>query len=203
VKTNAGQDWQALSLGDPSGDSGTSTAVTGTTLTDTGKTWTTNQWVGHIVATGTTYGIVVSNTSTALTIDRWYIASSMGGGTASTPGVGGYVITPGGAPAACMALSANTSSPVATDTTLAGEITTSGGGLVRRLAAFAHTTGSSSYTLTGTFTANGADALPVAVAKVGTFASMVSGRMAFEATIATANFAASGDVMVVTTTVSQ
>lgn len=202
MKTSAGNDWNAQNLGDTSGDSGTSTAVTSTSLTDTGKAWTAAQWVGHVVSTGTVYGVVISNTTTALTVDRWYTPSSPGGAAASTPATGGYVITPGSMPAGFMALTATGTAPALGDTTLGGEITTVGGGLARKLGIYTHTTGAAGYTMTWTYTANGSDTLPVAVAKTGTFASMVSGRLAFEALVSTSNFASIGDQMVVTTAVS-
>ena len=58
-------------------DSGTSTAVAATTMTDTAKTWTVNAYAGMYVqlGTGTTfghqYGRIVSNTATVLTITGW------------------------------------------------------------------------------------------------------------------------------------
>lgn len=61
MKVNSGQDLEAGALGgDIAGDTGTSTGVTATTLTDTGKAWTTNAFVGHLVASGGVYGVVLS-----------------------------------------------------------------------------------------------------------------------------------------------
>lgn len=204
MKTNSGNDIEARNLGgDLAGDTGTSTGTTATTLTDSGKSWTTNAWTSHLVATGSVYGVVVSNTATALTVDRWYTPASPGGAAASTPATGAYVILPGGAPVWYMALTANSTAPAATDTTLTGEITTSGGGLVRKLATYAHTAGTNTYTLTGTFTANGSDSLPVTVAKIGTFNSITSGQMLHETLLsATATLSASGDALTITQTVS-
>lgn len=204
MKVNSGQDAEARNLGgDIAGDTGTSTGTTATTLTDTGKSWPTNAWTGHLVATGSVYGVVVSNTATALTVDRWYTPGSPGGAAASTPVTGAYVILPGGAPVWYMALTANSSAPAATDTTLTGEITTSGGGLIRKLATYAHTAGASSYTLTGSYTANGSDSLPVTVAKIGTFNSISSGQMLHETLLsATATLSASGDPLTVTQTIN-
>jgi len=61
---------------------GTSTSVGVATLTDTGKTWTVNQWIDNILqdAGGSTYQIL-SNTATALTLD-----------TTLTPAAGVYSI---------------------------------------------------------------------------------------------------------------
>src|SRR5262245_47561035 len=58
-----------------------------------------------------------------------------------------------------MAITANNTSPSAGDTTLAGEITTVGGGLIRKQSTPAHTNGTSTFTLTTTYTANGSDSL--------------------------------------------
>lgn len=66
-----------------------------------------------------------------------------------------------------LALSANTTAASAASTTLPGEIVTAGGGLIRGIATYAHTAGTNTSTLTRTFTANGSDALPVTVAKIG------------------------------------
>jgi hypothetical protein len=204
VKVNSGNDVEARCLGgDVAGDTGTSTGTTSTTLTDSGKSWTTNAFAGHVVATGGVYGVVLSNTGTALTVDRWYAPATPGGAAGSTPSTGTYVILPGGAPAWFMAITANSTSPSASDTTLAGEITTAGGGLVRKLATYAHTAGASTYTLTATFTANGSDSLPVTVAKMGVFNSISSGLMLHETLLnATATLTASGDACTVSQTVT-
>jgi hypothetical protein len=106
-----------------------------------------------------------------------------------------------------MALTANASAALATDTALTGEITTAGGGLIRQLATYAHTTGASSYSLAATFTANGSDSLgsPVTIAKIGIFNTLTgaTGRMQFETLLsATATITAIGDALTVTDTVS-
>lgn len=206
MKVNSGNDVLARALGgDVAGDTGTSTGTTATTLTDSGKSWTTNAFAGHLVATGGVYGVVVSNTATALTIDRWYAPATPGGAAGSTPSTGTYVILPGNGPAWYMAVTANSTSPSASDTTLTGEITTSGGGLVRKLATYAHTGGTNTYTLTATFTANGSDSLPVTLAKIGVFNSIVgsTGLMLFETLLsATATLSSSGDNVTITETVT-
>jgi hypothetical protein len=87
---------------------------------------------------------------------------------------------------------------------LTAEITTAGGGLIRKLGTYAHTAGVASYTITTAFTANGSDALPVTVAKMGTFNSITGGTMAFETLLnATATLTISGDLLTVTQTVTQ
>lgn len=71
--------------------------------------------------------------------------------------------------------------PAAGDTALAGEVTTVGGGLVRKAATYAHTTGAATATLTATFTGNGSDALPVSLSKIGVFTALSGGVMPFSA----------------------
>lgn len=108
-----------------------------------------------------------------------------------------------GAAANFIALTANNTSPGAGDTTLTGEITTGGGGLIRAISTPAHTNGTSTYTLTKTFTANGSDSLPVTIAKIGVFNASSSGTMMLETLLsATATLAASGDSVAITDTVT-
>lgn len=208
IKVNSGNDIQAKQMGgDIVGATGSTTsAPTSTTATDSGASWTTNAWAGHKVCIGGVFGIVVSNTGTVLTIDRWYNPATPGGSAGTTPSSGVYQILAGCAEAIYIGLTANASAASATDTSLTAEITTAGGGLIRKIAAFAHTTGVASYTLTAVFTANGSDSLPVTVAKIGVFISLISaaaGMMLFETLLsATATFNSSGDQLTVTETVT-
>lgn len=102
-----------------------------------------------------------------------------------------------------IALTANATAPSATDTTLTAEIVTAGGGLLRAQATYAHTTGTTSYTLTKTFTANGSDSLPVTIAKIGVFNASSSGTLVFETLLGTtATLSASGDAVTITETVN-
>lgn len=110
--------------------------------------------------------------------------------------------SPGGNGANYCALTANATAPAAGDTTLTAEITTAGGGLVRKQGTYAHTTAATSYTITTVFTANGSDSLPVTINKVGLFTASSSGTMAFEDAITAATLNASGDQLTVTQTVS-
>jgi hypothetical protein len=210
VKTNSGNDMQSRQMGgDVMGAGGTSTGTTATSLTDTGQAWGVNAFTGHIVATAGAagvYGVVVSNTATVLTIDRWNTPATPGSTAGATPGAAtAYVILPGNAPAEFMALTANATAPAATDTALTGEIVTAGGGLIRKICPYAHTAGAASYTLTPVFTANATDALPVTVAKIGVFQSVVgaSGNLLFETLLGTtATLSANGDQLTITETVT-
>jgi hypothetical protein len=209
TRVNSGADLQAAVMGgDLAGLRGTATASSATSLTDSGASFGT--FTGHLVVAGSTganlvYGVITSNTGTVLTVDRWYDPASPGGTAGSTPAATApYIVLPGGAPAWYMALSTNASAPAAGDTTLTGEITTAGGGLIRKIAAYAHTGGAASYTLTATFTANGSDSLPATnIHKIGVFNSLTGGRMVFETVLnADATMSASGDALTVTETVS-
>jgi len=93
------------------------------------------------------------------------------------------------------ALSANTGGAFATtDTTLAGEIVTVGGGLIRKQMTYAHTAGTNTSTLTGTWTANGTDSLPVVLASWAQFNALTAGTGAEELALsATATITVSGD----------
>lgn len=98
-----------------------------------------------------------------------------------------------------LALSANSTTPADGDTALAGEITTAGGGLVRKQATYAHTAGATSSTLTATFTANGSDVLPVTLAKMAVFNASSAGTMPFESLISpTATLSSVGDNITLT-----
>lgn len=102
-----------------------------------------------------------------------------------------------------MAITANSGSPAAGDTTLTGEIATGGGGLIRKQASYAHTGGASTYTLTATYTANGSDSLPVTVAKMAIFNASSGGKMPWESLLsATATITAVGDALTVTETIT-
>lgn len=102
-----------------------------------------------------------------------------------------------------IALSANATAPSAASTTLPGEITTGGGGLLRAQATYAHTTGTNTSTLTKTFTANGSDSLPVTLAKIGVLNAASVGTLGYETLLnATATLSAVGDSVTITETVT-
>lgn len=100
-----------------------------------------------------------------------------------------------------LAVSANTTAESAANTTLPGEITTAGGGLIRKQATYAHTAGTNTSTLTATFTANGSDTLPVTLAKVGALNAASGGTLGYEKLLGTtATISASGDNAAITFT---
>jgi hypothetical protein len=176
---NSGRDLQSLVMGgDTTALAGTATATTATSLTSSG--FTASTYIGHIVVAGNSaatfvYGVITANTTTVLTVDRWYSPATPGGTAAATPSATApFLICPYGAGAPFVALTANSGAAAGGDTTL-----------------------------TGVFTANGSDALPVTVAKMGGFNSLTGGTMAFETLLnATATFTTSGDQLTVTQTVT-
>jgi hypothetical protein len=102
-----------------------------------------------------------------------------------------------------MCLSANATAASAANTTLPGEITTAGGGLLRKQMTYAHTAGTNTSTLTGTFTANGSDALPVTVAKIGVLNAVSVGTLGYETLLGTsATLSLSGDNVAITHTIT-
>jgi len=103
--------------------------------------------------------------------------------------------TPGSA-ALYIALSSDTTTPAAADTTLTGEITS--GGLARAAATPTHTSNATSYTLSYTWTAS---ATQTSVQKAAVFTASTSGTMPFENTFTSVTMA-SGDTITVTWTIN-
>jgi len=102
-----------------------------------------------------------------------------------------------------LANSATATTPAATDSTLVGEITTAGGGLVRVQGTYAHTAGTNTSTLTKTFTANASDALPVTISQVGVFNAASAGTMAYKTPMsANATLTVAGDNVAITETIN-
>ena len=98
-----------------------------------------------------------------------------------------------------IALTADATTPAATDTTLPSEITTNG--LGRAQAADAHTAGASSSALSKTFTYTGSSS--VTIAKIGLFNASSSGTMALETLLATTGTVSSnGDTITITWTIN-
>jgi hypothetical protein len=215
-----GRDMQARMFGGGVQDSGVSTtAPTSTTYTLDGKTapGSTSAYSGQRILAGSTavgdvYGIAQSNTNASppvVTVDRWYNAATPGGSAATTPVAGPWIIPDGPTAVRFMGLSASTTTLAApsTNTSLPGEITTAGGGLVRQVCPWAHTASAATTTLTPVYTANGSDSLPVVLGSVGTFSSMVvaaTTQTIFFNTLfsATATLSSIGDQLTVTQTIT-
>lgn len=203
MRTDAGEDFQAKLMGGDiaanDGDTGTSTAVAATTLTDSGKAWTTDQWRGHIVTSANRYGVILANTGTVLTIDKWYDPTTPATAAGSNPATGTYVIDYSGFPGAWVAVSENATAPALGDVSLTAEL--AGSGWDRRLAVFAHTNGVNTYTLTTTFTS--ADGTTRIIAKAAYFNSVrnATGQfMLFETLVSPTATLISGDAVTLTDT---
>ena len=108
----------------------------------------------------------------------------------SSTGTGSY------AAANWIGVTANATAPGAGDTTLTGEI--SSGTLNRAQAVYAHTNGTTTYTLTKTFTSDQS----ITLAKIGVFNASSAGTMVFETLLNATAVMVSGDQITVTETVS-
>ncbi len=108
----------------------------------------------------------------------------------SSNGTGAY------AAANWMGLTANSSTPLVTDVSLTGEVVS--GTLVRAQCAYAHTMGTSSYTLTNTFTSDQS----ITINKIGIFNASSGGIMVFETLLDAAAVMISGDQILVVETVN-
>lgn len=213
TKTDAGRNiqWAAM-FGGVGGagvnvTSGTSTATGATSMTDSGASWGTTQYVGlSVVCAGNRMANIRSHTGTVLTVDQWYDITNFGSTSAgSTPGAtSAYTILPYPLPSVFMGLSADTTAVSSSDTTLPSEITTASGGLIRKICPLAHTSGASTGTLTPVFTANGSDSLPVTIGKAGISPSIKSTvNNLFQTLVSpTATLSASGDQLTLTDTVT-
>lgn len=84
------------------------------------------------------------------------------------------------APLCYIALTNNAAAPLDTNTSLAGEIATAGGGLIRALATYAHTNGTNTASLSKTFTINASDVSPVQINKSAIFNASAGGTMGYE-----------------------
>ena len=199
LRTNAGINWQADSMGGKLGILKTASASSATSITTTGLTASAH--IGHrVVADNGTnapvFGNVQSNTTTVLTVDGWYNGDGTAGSTPSST-ANFYIIPQSGA--YFIGLTTDTGAPAAGDTSLASEITANG--LARKAGTYAHTTDATSYTVAATWTASGTH---TAVHKAGLFTGGPStgGVMAFESNLNTDATLASGDQLTVTWTVN-
>lgn len=208
---------------------GTATAATATTLTgssETNASRAANEVAGMMLvvsanASGTgskVYGFIVSHTSgttPVYTVDRWYNAASPGGAAATTPNATSLYQVVAAPPDIFYALSTDTtakslggSGGTADSATIAqaltGEITTSGGGLIRKIAPIGNS--GASVTLTPVFTANGSDSLPVTIGTGAISPSIVAtnGALDYMTLVSpTAVMSASGDQLTLTHTLTE
>lgn len=207
LRTNAGADWQAAMMGGGAaiGSAATGTATTAPTATTAtldgvSAPGSTSKWNGQIITMGAAWAVVLSNTNAAppvLTLDRWNDPTNPGGSAASTPSAGRWILIPGQAPAWWMALTADSASPAATDTSLASELTTNG--FARAQGTYAHTGSSTTYTLSKTFSCTGGS---TTINKEGVLNAQNGGVLAFESAEPSPPTLISGDSLAQTVSVS-
>lgn len=201
---NGGRDLWDETFGQRPAKEGTATPISTTAMTPAGGGLTTDQYKGWRVycpVTGVTtapvYANVGSNSTTVLTIDQWWNAAD---GTGTTPANGnGYFLIPDCKPR-FMALSESGAGALASHTALAGEITT--GGCNRQLATFAHTSGTSTYTMVKSFAVSASFPAITMGALFTAKDTTAAGIMVFEANLNTPANVISGDTLVVTATVT-
>jgi hypothetical protein len=205
--TTAGRDLLAAAYGNATGKDGALTASSATSATPSGGGMTTDQYKGWRVfcpVTGLTtapvYGNIGTNSATVLTVDGWWVGTSdtMTGTTPAS--TNGYHLQPS-IDARFMGLTADAGAAAAGDTTLASEQTANGMG--RAKATYAHSGGTSTFTLANTF--NVITTGGTLIHKGGLFTAAnttAGGVMVFEAVLnADANVVA-GDTLIVTATVT-
>lgn len=199
-----GRDLLAAALGAAGVNNGSNVATgsSSTSLTDTGESWTTDQFKGWtVVAEESTntpvFGNIGSNSATVLTIDAWRNADDSAG---TTPGsTANYFIIPTCRPR-YMGLTENASAASAGNTTLSGEITT--GGASRALATYAHSNDAATFTLQKSFSISAS--FP-AIHRMGLFTASnttAGGIMVFETVLNADANVVSGDTLQVTDTVT-
>lgn len=202
LMTNGGRDLVAAALGTAGPAQNTATAVSATSLTDTGESWTVDQFKGWtVIAEESTnrpvFGNIGSNSATVLTIDDWWDPDDTAA-AADPAATADYIILPTCRPK-FMALTENAGAPAATDTVLTGELTTGGGS--RALATYAHTAGTATFTLQKAYSITATFA---AIQKMGLFTASnttAAGILMWTATFTSASVV-SGDTLTVTSTIT-
>lgn len=207
------RDWQAKAMGGGTAPTstyvGVATATSGTTLTIAGTFVTAGQGLaGCIVAVGpnaagtgsTTWMVITSNTATVLTGDGWHTGSTWATGATTPNATCNYIIIPGQCPAMWMGITSDATAPAATDTILTTEATTNG--FARALAAWAHTTQATTYTMTNTFTAAGGGLTIQRAAGFGAANTTAGGVMPFESAVPSPPVLISGDTCQIVQTVT-
>jgi hypothetical protein len=202
--TNTGRDLWDETFGQRPLKEGALTASSATSATPAGGGMTVDAYKGWRVycpVTGVTtppvYGNVGSNSATVLTVDQWWNAAD---GTGTTPAsTNGYQLTPD-FKARFMALTENAGAAAATDTALTGEITT--GGCNRQLATFAHTAGTSTYTMAKTFSVTSTFPAIHKGALLTAANTTAAGIMGFEAVLNADASVINGDSLAVTATIT-
>lgn len=231
AQTANGRDHIARCLGgDDVGRTGTGASVTytTTTLTHTGAAFPASAadaqsihnggLVGHYVVSGAVYGVIIQSTATVLTVDYWHNATAPGTVGTTPSAAATYIVLSGGAPAWYIGMTelgtnstAGSNSKLTSNGTTNSEIWASGGLLNRAKAAYSHTNGTNTYSLsTGNLTTNVNDPSSVTINRIGVFASGVtaavtnsnSGIMLFETAVTSPPTLVTGDTVSITDTVT-
>lgn len=215
--TNIGRDvvssWMGGFIGAGVTTASPSTAISSTSITTTGTPLTASNLgtpqLGvasfrvyaspHTTTNAPVYGNVISNTTSVVTVDKWWNVDDT---TGTTPTSGdGFIIAPGGiASVRFMALTTNSSAASASDTTLASEITNNGAS--RALATYAHTQGAATFTLQKAYSITGT---LTAIHKMGLFCALSSAGadpMVFETVLNQDATVGNGDTLTVTDTIT-
>ena len=204
---------------------GAATSTTATTLTNTGAAFPTTGGPntglqGQIVVamssgSACAYGVIMSNTATALTVDQWYDPTSATGAAATTPtGTCPYVILPTAGQAIWIGLSTNSAAAAAGDvlrtadglfadgTTSAAATEQTTNGLSR---VFVQPTfpGAGQIQLQNTWTYTGASSVTIAKVVLCNSKAAAGSLLLLETLLsATATVAANGDTIQVTWTIN-
>jgi hypothetical protein len=209
LRTNAGADWQARVMeGDSAAmQTGTASATTATTLTTTSLI--NHALKDHLIAVGPNasgtgavlYGVCSDNSTTVITVDKWYVPATPAGAAGGPPNATcTWMALPGSAPLVYLAVTSDSGSPNATDTTLASELAVNG--FTRAYyTTLAHTTSAGSFSIAVTFTASGTETInKEAVFTAATIAA--GGSMAFESAEPSPPTLISGDTLAQTVSIS-
>jgi hypothetical protein len=160
LKTTVGMDWLhngMFGVATPTTGS-PATAISANSVTSTGTTLTSNALTGYRIVmpvTGLTtkpvFANILSNTTSVIQVDAWQAENESASTTPASTSA--YIVLPAQGTAKYIALTTDTAAPAVGDTALTSEITTNG--LQRALATYAHTGGTTTSTLSKTFTASG------------------------------------------------
>lgn len=203
------RDWQSKAMGWADVNaaySGAATAVTATTLTAAGTFPTAGQALaGRVVvaapnsagAGSRAFGVIVSNTATILTVDRWYDPGTLGAGTLPNA-TANYVILPGQFPSPYIAVTESATAASAADTVLATELAIDG--FTRALGTYSHTAAATTYSLQVVFNATGTRTINKTALSGSAVTSI--GVMPFESAMPSPPTLVSGDQLTETYTIT-
>jgi hypothetical protein len=215
--TNIGRDWWHDALGGVStagGEGSPATASSATSITSTGTPYTASNFAtpqlglaGKVImvpitsiTTTPVFGLIGSNTSSVITVDKWWTPDFAGTGTTPSSTAAFDIIPGRGAGVLFMALTTDAAAAAASDTALASEISTNG--CARSKATYSHTYGVATDTIVNAFSPTGTF---TAIHKMALFTCSTltaTGIMVYEAVLNVDATVASGDTLTVTDTIT-